>query len=256
MSINTENLKGASLPGVFAEGWEFKELLPELNEALINRGVLALRIAGQPPYGYVFRVDDVELVRRVWRAKGRLKGESEIDLSKKPVTSLSQDHLERFIDWEKLCQFGFKKEIVMQLLDLHVHTVLSVNENIPAHLTLPTNYGPTVSTMRFPEGDLMRMLVDSVAEVDSTVIVGGTSLNPTGYEPFVDTEDLVKKMSVLDTVDLFVLSKDPRKSNMNLGAFHPMIALQSQGIKVLRQGIDFEEIVHQIEKMELRMIES
>ncbi len=238
--INKNNKK---LPGVWGEAVQFEDILPELSSAIIANKIVSLRIADQPPYGYVFRVDNKSLVNNVWRAKKRLTEYGEIDLEKKPVTSLSDEQLHKFIDWKKLGDYGFQKEDVDLVLNLNLHTILPVNKNIPEHLVTQTRCGPTISTIKFAEEDRMRKIVDGISLQEPKAIVGGTSLNIDGKMVVVDSGILLANLSDFPVVDLFVIS-DFQQDNLNLGAHHSMVALEeNQTVSVRRRGIGMERII-------------
>ncbi len=234
--------KEHKIPGVWAEGSDFDMLLPDIANSVIKGQVISLRIANQPPYGYVFRVDKLSLIEKVWNEKRRVSESGKVDLKKKPVTSLSSDQIATYIDQEQLGVFGFNEKDIDYILDLNVHTILPVNNKVPEHLVTMSDDGNTISTIRFPEGDNMRLLVDKISEIDNTAIVGGTSLNLDSQEAITDSNVLVSRMSEFPKVDLFVLS-DKQDISLELGAFHPMISLKpSRTIEIIRKGIGFEHI--------------
>src|SRR3989338_2297716 len=166
-----------SLPGIYGEGVPLEEILDDLASQIVGGQVLALRIADQPPYGMVFRVDKKELVEKVWKTKWRLTAAGEAGLEKKPVTSLTSLQMGRFVDWNKLSSFGFDQNQVAEILDSGVHTVLPVISGVAKHLVTPTQYGPSLSIMKFKECSPLSRLVIEVSKRDPEVILGGTSLN-------------------------------------------------------------------------------
>jgi hypothetical protein len=234
--------KPGGYPGVLAEGWKAEEIISDLTSAILDGDVAALRIANQPPYGYVFRVDDAELIGKVWKSKGRITPSGEIDFTKKPVTSLGQQQVKEYINMTQLKSFGFDEVGIEELLNLNIHTVLPVNDKMPNHLVTLSNYGPTISTIRFVEGDLMRGLVDNVSIRDVKAIVGGTSLNLDKETAIVDSKDLLERINNFPVVDYFVLSHS-KQTDLSMGAFHSMIALkENRTIELKRQGIGMERI--------------
>jgi len=251
--MNIQGREALRLPGIYSEECQFEEILPVLSDAIVEGKVLALRIAHQPPYGYVFRVDDRNLLYRVWKAKGRVAGSMEIDLSKKPVTSLSAQQINRYVNWRKLVEFGYNYEKVNKLLDLHVHTILPVTEEVPEHLVTVLPQGKTLAIIRFSPDEDMTKLVNSVSARDSKAIIGGTSLNVAGRRAYISTEELINEMSTLNEVDLFVLSRMPGGADLSLWAYHPMISLTDDGVRVMRKGIGYEELVGAVGDMGLQL---
>ncbi|MCX7928615.1 MAG: hypothetical protein N2558_02935 [Patescibacteria group bacterium] len=252
------NRPNRSLPGVyFGNEWLLQE--SEIDLAIVSGLVVALRIADQPPYGILFRVDDYSLVSKVWTLKGRIDKNGVIDPKYKPVTALSNYQLDMHIDWNRLDNMKFSRGQIDELLDLGFHTILPLKytSNIPNHLRSIGSNGENISTMRFKKGGEMHALVEKIANLDANAIVGGTSLNKTGQTVYMDSAQVLSDFGGIGSViDLFVVSELNNEVRLDFGAFHPMIEVCFSGIKVIRKGINFESLISYCRVNNLKVYES
>ncbi|OGM24168.1 hypothetical protein A2627_04730 [Candidatus Woesebacteria bacterium RIFCSPHIGHO2_01_FULL_39_28] len=244
-----------SLPGIYGEGVPLEEILDDLASQIVGGQVLALRIADQPPYGIVLRVDQKELVEKVWKAKGRLTTSGEADLEKKPVTSLTSLQMKKLVDWNKLSSFGFDQSQVAEILDSGVHTVLPVTDNVAGHLVTPTPYGQSLSVMKFKECSPLSRLVTEVSKRDPRVILGGTSLNKDGEVAYLDSQKALDEMGgFTSVVDLFVLSRI--RSDINIcEVSHAMFSLVDGGVKAIRGGIGYKQTIEKLEELRIKVLD-
>ncbi|MEM5810985.1 MAG: hypothetical protein QXP66_03720 [Candidatus Aenigmatarchaeota archaeon] len=246
-----------SLPGIY-NGQEFlaSDSL-EIAMGVVSGLIIAVRIGSQPPYGIMFRVDNSELLSKVWIAKGRVDSNGNPVFRQKPVTALSKKQLDFYIDWEVLRKLGFNREKIDNLLDLGLHTVLPVNNTFPRHLTTIGHIGNTISTIRFEESDPLNRLVEIVSELDFNAIVGGTSLNTTGQHVYMDSEKVLIDFGGRNkAVDLFVISEIPEQINLQGGAFHSMIEILENKVRLIRKGINYQRLIDYCKRNNILVVEN
>lgn len=243
-------------PQIFGADRPLSKEVSFIAQAIVEGNVVALRIAKQPPYGLMLRVDDINLLQKVWIAKGRVDSSGRADFNHKPVTSLSIKQIDTYVDLDKLSEFGYSREIVDKVLDLGMHTVLPVNDKVPKHLITESEYGNTISVMRFDRNGPFFKLVEDAVSIDPHVIVGGTSLNRTGNAAYTDTVKMLQEMGGPDSfVDIFMTSSLPPNTDLNNGLFHPIISLMPGKVAVLREGIGYTELKESIASLNLKMEE-
>lgn len=252
MLTELEVTRHAASPEVFGEEVVLDEIVPRIATAIVDGKVVAIRIADQPPYGIMMRVDDRRLVERVWVAKGRIDLAGRPDLTKKPVTALHESHRKAHIDWTKLAEFGFDEALVDDLLRCGVHTVLPVRKTMPEHLVTQAPHGCTISVMQFSQIHFAR-IVDMVAEVDPDAKVGGTSLNFSGKDAYTDTQQVIRDMFKHPYVDMFCLSKVNTGCGQE-GLFHAMISLVRGGVVIDREGIGLTRTRQKLNERGIRII--